>query len=158
MSWNDDWSSRVWCVRACVCVCVCVWSLWQWDVRFVHVCMFTSSCCGMHMLIKYACNGTGKCMHICACQLFEHGTHIQLHVHVFSILWMLYAYIHNYNCCDGHSMFACTILCECKSVCGDVGSGREVCKWSKNLKCKARNATLYFYCVPLVYYSIVLVS
>ena len=47
---------------------------------------------------------------------------------------------------------------ECKSVCGDVGSGREVCKWSKNLKCKARNAALYFYCLPLVYYSIVLVS
>ena len=39
-------------------------------------------------------------------------------------------------------------------MCGDVGSGREVCKWSKNLKCKARNATLYFYCLPLVYYSV----
>ena len=76
---------------------------------------------------------------------------LQLALYIYIYIYIIYTY----NCCDGHSMFACTIICECKSVCCDVGSGREVCKWSKNLKCKARNATLCSYslfaCLSFIY-------
>ena len=94
------------CVRACVCVVIMTMQCTSRTCVHVHFLML------WHAHVKYVhIIVRANAYIICTCQLLDIvRTYTSMYTHVFSILRMLYAYIH--NCCDGHSTFACATICE----------------------------------------------